>query len=85
MLAKSKLTSAIKVLISKAFIDSSISHDEIVLINNELNEFYAMKEEIQNLKTKKLIKEFSLFIKQCYHIVWSVEKIQKVKIQSCKD
>ena len=69
MLAKSKLTSVIKVLISKAFIDSNISHDEIVLINNELNEFYAMKEEIKNLKTKKLIKDFSLFIKQCYLIV----------------
>ena len=81
MLAKSKLTSVIKVLISKAFIDSNISHDEIVLINNELNEFYAMKEEIKNLKTKKLIKDFSLFIKQCYLIVWSVEKIQKVKTQ----
>ena len=29
----------------------------------------------------KFIEDFSLFIKQCYHIVWSVEKIQKVKIQ----
>ena len=25
--------------------------------------------------------KFSLFIKQCYRIAWSVEKIQKVKIQ----
>ena len=29
----------------------------------------------------KFIEDFSLFIKQYYHIVWSVEKIQKVKIQ----
>ena len=69
MLAKCKLTSVIKVLISKAFIDSNISHEGIVLINNELSEFYAMKEEIKNLKNKKLIKDFSLFIKQCYRIV----------------
>ena len=26
--------------------------------------------------------KFSLFIKQCYRIAWSVEKIQKVKIQN---
>ena len=30
---------------------------------------------------QKFIKDFSLFIKQRYHIVWSVEKMQKVKIQ----
>ena len=38
-LAKSKLNS-IEVLISKALIDSNISHDEFVLINNVLKEFY---------------------------------------------
>ena len=27
------------------------------------------------------MEDFSLFIKQCYRIVWSIEKIQKVKIQ----
>ena len=32
-----------KVLISKALIDSNISHDEFVLINNVLEEFYDMK------------------------------------------
>ena len=37
-----------KVLISKALIDSHISHDEFVLINNVLKEFYDMKEEIKN-------------------------------------
>ena len=50
-LAKSKLNS-IEVLISKALIDSNISHDEFVLINNVLKEFYDMKEEIQNSNNK---------------------------------
>ena len=44
MLAKSRLNS-IEVLISIALIDSNISHDEFVLINNMLKEFYDMKEE----------------------------------------
>ena len=44
LLKKSKLNS-IEVLISKALIDSFISH------NNLLKEYYAMKEEIKNLKT----------------------------------
>ena len=30
---------------------------------------------------KQFIRDFSLFIKECYRIVWSVEKIQKVKTQ----
>ena len=44
MLAKSRLNS-IEVLISIALIDSYRSHDEFVLINNMLKEFYDMKEE----------------------------------------
>ena len=47
MLTKSKLN-IIEALISKALIDSDISHDEFVLINNVLEEFYDMKEEIRN-------------------------------------
>ena len=43
LLAKSKLNS-IEFLICKTLIDSSISHDELVLINNVLKEFYDMKE-----------------------------------------
>ena len=50
LLPKSKLNS-IKVLISKALIDSVISHDEYALINNVLKEYNEMKEEIKNLKT----------------------------------
>ena len=51
LLAKSKLNN-IEVLISKALIDSNISHDEFVLINNVLKEFYDMKEEIKNSNNK---------------------------------
>ena len=50
MLAKSKLNS-IEVLISKALINSVISHDEFVVIKNVLIEYNEMKEEIKNLKT----------------------------------
>ena len=50
MLAKSK-TNRIEVLISKALIDSNISHDEFLLINNVLKEYDKMKEEIKNLKS----------------------------------
>ena len=50
LLAKPKLNS-MEVLISKALIDSFISHDEFVLINNVLKECNEIKEEINNLKT----------------------------------
>ena len=50
MLAKSKLNS-IKVLMSKSLVDSNISHDEFVLINNVLKEFDYMEEEIKNFKS----------------------------------
>ena len=59
-LAKYKLN-IIGVLISKALIDSNISHDEFVLINNVLKEFYDMKEQIKNSN--------KLYIKQCCLIV----------------
>ena len=51
MLAKSKLNN-MEVLISNTLIDSNISHDEFVLINNGLKEFYEMKEEIKNSNYK---------------------------------
>ena len=47
LLGKDKLNT-IEVLISKALIDSYISHDEIVSINNVLREYNEMKEEIKN-------------------------------------
>ena len=51
LLAKSKVSS-IEVLISKALTDSNINHEEFVLINNVLKEFYDMKEEIKNSDNK---------------------------------
>ena len=50
-LAKSKLNSA-EVLISIALIDSNISHNEFVLINNVPKEFDDIKEEIKNSNDK---------------------------------
>ena len=50
MLVKSKLNS-VEVLISKALIDSKISHYEFVLINDMLTEYDHMKEAKKNLKT----------------------------------
>ena len=50
LLAKTTLIS-IEVLISKALIESNITHDEFVSINNVLKEYDDIKEEIKNLKT----------------------------------
>ena len=50
---KSKLNS-VEVLISKALIDSVISHDEFALINNFLKEYNEMKEEIKNSNNKQV-------------------------------
>ena len=51
LLAKSQLN-RMEVLISKALTDSKISHDEFVLINNVLKEYFGMKEEIKNSNKK---------------------------------
>ena len=45
LLAKTKLNTT-EVLISKDFIDSNISHDEFVSVNNVLKEYDDMKEKI---------------------------------------
>ena len=42
-------------LISKALIDSSISHDKFVLINNVLKEYDKMKEEILKSSLSKIL------------------------------
>ena len=47
LLGKDKLN-AIEVLISKALINSYISHGDFVLVNNALRENNEMKEEIEN-------------------------------------
>ena len=51
LLAKYKLNST-EVLISKDLVNSSISHDEFILINNVLKEFDDMKEEIKHPNDK---------------------------------
>ena len=62
LLAKSQLN-RMEVLISKALTDSKISHDEFVLINNVLKEYFGMKEEIKNSNKKW---KFKIYVKQCY-------------------
>ena len=52
LLRKTKLDT-VEVLISKAFIDSCISHDEFVSVNNVLRKYNEMKEEIK--KTLKFL------------------------------
>ena len=47
LLEKSKLNST-EVLISKALIVWNIIHNEFILMNNVLKEFYVMKEELKN-------------------------------------
>ena len=47
LLAKNKLN-VIEVLISKALIDSNISHDEFASVNSVLKEYDDAKEEIKN-------------------------------------
>ena len=41
----------IEILVSKGLIDSYISHDEFVSVNNVLRKYYEMKEEIKNPDT----------------------------------
>ena len=48
LLAKSKLNS-IEVLTSKVLVNSVISHDEFVLMNNVLKEYNKMKEETKKI------------------------------------
>ena len=82
MLGKSKLNT-IDILISTPFIDSVTSNYDFDLINNLQIEYDKMKKEIKNLKTLIIVyQDFSLVIKLCYQIVWSVEKMQKLKIQN---
>ena len=51
LLAKSQ-QNGIDLSSSKALIDSNISHDEFILINNMLKEFYDMKKKIKNSSNK---------------------------------
>ena len=53
MLAKSQLNTT-KVSMSKALIDSSISLDEFVLVNDMMKEYNNMKETIKNHKITRI-------------------------------
>ena len=77
MLAKSKLNSI-------KLIDSVVSHDEFVLVNNVLKEYNELKEEI---KVKDLISLLKILV-----YLWNVivlfkadKKYRKYKFKSCKD
>ena len=50
LLVKSNLSS-IEVLNSKSLIDSNISHDKFLLMNNALKEYDDMKQEVNILKS----------------------------------
>ena len=52
MLGKDKLNT-IEILISKALINSYISHHELISVNNVLREYNETKEEIKNYVEKK--------------------------------
>ena len=52
MKKKHKLRNIREVSISKALINSSITHDELVLVNNVLKEYDGIKEEIKNSNDK---------------------------------
>ena len=58
LLGKDKLNT-IEVLIFKALIDSYISHDEFVSINNVLKEYNEMKTEIKNPEIVSVVKKIT--------------------------
>ena len=76
LLGKDKVNS-MEVLISKTLIDSYISHDEFVSINNVLKEYYEMKKEIKNPDTSV---EYTIQ-KQRKPIVSVVKNVILTKIQ----
>ena len=89
LLAKSKLNS-IEVLIFKALIDSSISHDGFVLINNLLKQYDNMKKSKQintRYQINEIVDKFLLVqyksragmpLRQTRHIVLA-DHLQKTK------
>ena len=62
LLAKDKLNT-IEVLTSMAMVDSSISHNEFVLVNDAARECDDMQSKIK--RPEHFIENFNLFIKQC--------------------
>ena len=52
MLAKSKLNS-IETLLSQAFLDMEISHEEFIAIFKEKDKYEKMKENVKNVSEKR--------------------------------
>ena len=48
-----------------SLIDSNVSHDEFVLINNVLKEYDDMKEKIKNLKTHSICRAMLSYYLKC--------------------
>ena len=71
----------IEVWISRALIDSNISHDEFVSVNDVLREYGGMKEAIENLKTSTVHQLVWFIYKIILYVAWNLEKRQKVKTQ----
>ena len=66
-------TNGIEVLVSKALIDSCISNNEFVSVNNVLREYDDMKVEIQSVNTSTVNQRFYFIYKKSYNIVWRFE------------
>ena len=57
LIAKAKLNS-VEILMSKALIDTNITHDELVSINNVSKEYDDIKEGVRNLKNLTVTERF---------------------------
>ena len=72
------------VLISKALIDSNISHGEFVLINNLMKEFYDMKEEMKNPNNKQKFTSYinnAVIILSSKYVVCDSKNLKFIKEQ----
>ena len=66
MLGKDKLNT-IEILISKALINSYISHHELISVNNVLREYNEMKEEIKNYVEKNILQTKNSVVRETKH------------------
>ena len=57
LITKAKLNS-VEILMSKALIDTNITHDELVSINNVSKEYDDIKEEVRNLENLTVTERF---------------------------
>ena len=81
LLAKTKLTT-VKVLISKAFIDPYINHDELVSLNNMLREYNEIKQETKTPKNaveETIRKELKSIVSAITNTVNQNHSVRKTK------